>query len=383
MISSPGSPAPTSSPGLGVDRCGSRCPGAAAPLVVTRASSGWSRLAEAGERARLGAAEARDLRRASGAAPASRASEGGTPTLITSRIRLRSAVGEARVVEHSEPDRLEGGERDRAALLLELVERRRPARSAPSAARRTRPTSAPARIAMLPTWKNGSGVQKRSLGRQADPLGDPLALRHDRRVQVHAALRVGRRAGGVEHQAVVVAAHLGLRGEHRRGVDARRRPRRSPASSRPDHDAARSRRAAPPRAPRRRRAQRPESACRSGGSRSSSSRALKRALTGTGIAPRRIAPSCSANASSDALHQQPDAVALADARAVEAARHLERGLGELPVAGTLSREDDRIARRARRAGRRARRGSAAAAPVSRVRPSRQREHIALFYRTVG
>ncbi len=37
----------------------------------------------------------------------------------------------------------------------------------------------------------------------------------------------------------------------------------------------------------------------------SSSRALNRAFTGTGIAPRRIAPTCSANASRDAFISSP------------------------------------------------------------------------------
>ena len=47
------------------------------------------------------------------------------------------------------------------------------------------------------------------------------------------------------------------------------------------------------------------------------------------------------------LQQQPDAVALADARAVEAAGHGDRRVGELAVARTLAGEDDGVSRRVR------------------------------------
>ena len=197
------------------------------------------RLAQAGERARLGAAEARDLRRVRQA-------------LLHRDQRRRHAdvdhepdpaqVGsrEAGVVEHAEPDRLEGGEGDRAALVLELVE------GDTGLEVRHLQRRAAGREGTCED-RDAADVEERErrpepvLGRQVQPLGDPLSLRHDRRVPVHAALRVGGGARRVEHQPVVVATDLRQRGGDGRGVDALR-ARHERRVLRVRHDPARLRR---------------------------------------------------------------------------------------------------------------------------------------------
>ena len=182
-------------------------------------------------------------------------------------------------------------------------------------------------------------------GPEAEPLRDPLSLGHDRRVQVHAALRVGGGAGGVEHKAVVVASHLGLRGQHRRVVDALG-VRDEARFLRPDHDAAQVPRS---------RLRHHVGIERLGHEDPHAGVAdhvlelagLEPRVDGHGDRPQAHRPHLQRECIEGRVHQQPDAVALADAGAVEAARHLQRRLGELPIAGTLSREDDRIARRLR------------------------------------
>ena len=134
------------------------------------------------------------------------------------------------MVEDAEPDRLEGRERDRAALVLELVERhaglevRHLQRGAAGRRARRRGSRCCRRGRRAAASRSGPRASR------PQPLGDPLALGHDRGVPVHAALRVGRRAGRVEHQPVVVAADLRPARPRRGAVDARRRRRRTAAS---------------------------------------------------------------------------------------------------------------------------------------------------------
>ena len=235
------------------------------PLVVTRASSEWCASPRQAN-AHVSVLPKHEICGACGRRSCIAISEGGTPTLITSRIRLRSAAGKRGWLSTAEPDRLEGGEGDRAALLLELVEG--------DAGLEVR------HLQRRAAGREGTGedrdaadVEERErrpepvLGRQVQPLGDPLSLRHDRRVPVHAALRVGGGAGRVEHQPVVVATDLRQRGRDGRGVDAlraRHERRVLRAASRPGTSPSRPpRRAGPSRWARRR-----GCACRSGGSRS-------------------------------------------------------------------------------------------------------------------
>ena len=215
------------------------------PLVVDRASSGWCASPRQAN-AHVSVLPKHEISVALGSRSCIETSDGGTPTAITSRIRLRSAVAKARVVEHAEPDRLEGGEGDGAALLLELVERGRRLEvghlergaGGDERARQDRDAA---------DVEERQGRPEAVVRRQAEPLRDPLALRHDRGVAVDAALRVGGGARRVEHQPVVVPADLGLRGGDGRGIDGggvRRRTSRRPCRPRPG----RSPRRRPPRA---------------------------------------------------------------------------------------------------------------------------------------
>ena len=151
-----------------------------------------ARLAEARERARLGAAEAGDQSRGRepllhrhAATGARRRDHEPEPAQVGGR--------EARVVEDAEPDRLEGGEGDRARSSSSWSSAA-PARSAPSGREAHEAASAPARTSMLPTWKNGSGVQKRSSGPRPSRSANRSPSAMIAEVAVDAALRVRGRA---------------------------------------------------------------------------------------------------------------------------------------------------------------------------------------------
>ena len=134
------------------------------PLVVTRASSGWC-ASPRQAKAHVSVLPKHEISVALGSRSCIEASEGGTPTAITSRMRPRSAAAKRgwlstpsqivskagnAIVQRSCSSWSSAAPGSKCAICSD----------AHSAAR------APARIAMLPTWKKGSGVQKRSPGRR-------------------------------------------------------------------------------------------------------------------------------------------------------------------------------------------------------------------------